>query len=66
MNIREHPIFTIVFLNGGRPFAESGDLKIAEPRNGSLEIFRMLFSQFSSAQQVHANPVVHSISLPVH
>ena len=43
------PIFTMVFLNGGRPFAESGELKIAEPRNGSLKIIRILFSQFSQA-----------------
>ena len=55
----------MVSLNGGRPFAESGELKIAEPRNGSLKIFRILLSQFSQAQQVHANPLVHSISLPV-
>ena len=47
----------MVSLNGGRPFAESGNLKIAEPQNGSLKIFRILFSQFSQAQLVHANPL---------
>ena len=55
----------MVSLNGGRPIAETGELKSVEAQVHSLKISRILFSQFSHAVQVQANTVVHFSSLPV-
>ena len=55
----------MVSLNGGRPIAETGELKSSEAQVHSLKISRILFSQFSHAQQVQADTAVHFSSLPV-